>query len=133
MPLPDKLGLASLPFPSATWERGEKRRRAMPALQEKADMNISELLQQKRRQVLEIAAGHGARNVRLFGSVARGEATATSDLDLLIEMAPERTLLDIVAIKQDLEELLGCKVDVVTEAAISPYLRDKVLHEAVRL
>ena len=105
----------------------------MPALQEKADMNISELLQQKRRQVLEIAAGHGARNVRLFGSVARGEATETSDLDLLIEMAPERTLLDIIAIKQDLEELLGCKVDVVTEAAISPYLRDKVLHEAVRL
>ena len=105
----------------------------MPALQEKANMNLSQLLQQKRRQVLEIAQGHGARNVRLFGSVARGETTETSDLDLLIEMAPERTLLDIVAIKQDLEELLGCKVDVVTEAAISPYLRDKVLHEAVRL
>jgi predicted nucleotidyltransferase len=48
-------------------------------------------------------------------------------------MAPERTLLDVIAVKQDLEELLGCKVDVVTEAAISPYLRDKVLHEAVRL
>jgi hypothetical protein len=105
----------------------------MPALQEKADMNISQLLQQKRQQVLEIAAGHGARNVRLFGSVARGETTETSDLDLLIEMEPGRSLLDIVAIKQDLEELLGCKVDVVTEAAISPYLRDKVLHEAVRL
>jgi hypothetical protein len=99
----------------------------------KKPMNLSQLLQQNRRQVLEIAAGHGARNVRLFGSVARGEATETSDLDLLIEMAPERTLLDVIAIKQDLEELLGCKVDVVTEAAISPYLRDKVLHEAVRL
>ena len=71
--------------------------------------------------------------MRLFGSVARGEAMETSDLDLLIEMAPERTLLDVVAVKQDLEELLGCKVDVVTEAAISPYLRDKVLHEAVSL
>jgi len=105
----------------------------MPALQEKADMNISELLKQKRQQVLEITAGHGACNVRLFGSVARGEATETSDLDLLIEMEPERSLLDVIAIKQDLEELLGCKVDVVTEAAISPYLRDKVLHEAVRL
>ena len=69
----------------------------------------------------------------MFGSVARGEATKTSDLDLLIEMEPGRSLLDIIAIKQDLEELLGCKVDVVTEAAISPYLRDKVLHEAVRL
>ena len=105
----------------------------MPALHEKANMNLSQLIQQKRRQVLEIAQGHGARNVRIFGSVARGETTETSDLDLLIEMAPERTLLDIVAIKQDLEELLGCKVDVLTEAAISPYLRDKVLHEAVRL
>jgi len=105
----------------------------MPALQEEAFMNLSQLLQQKRQQVLEIAAGHGARNVRLFGSVARGEATETSDLDLLIELAPEQTLLDVIAIKQDLEELLGCKVDVVTEAAISPYLRDKVLHEAIRL
>jgi uncharacterized protein len=105
----------------------------MPALQEKADMNISQLIQQKRRQILEIAEGHGARNVRLFGSVARGETTETSDLDLLIEMEPGRSLLDIVAIKQDLEDLLGCKVDVVTEAAISPYLRDKVLQEAVRL
>jgi uncharacterized protein len=105
----------------------------MPALQEKADMNLTQLLQQKRRQVLEIAQGHGARNVRIFGSVARGEATETSDLDLLIEMAPERTLLDVMAIKQDLEEFLGCKVDVATEAAISPYLRDKVLQEAVHL
>jgi predicted nucleotidyltransferase len=105
----------------------------MPALQEKADMNIPGLIQQKRRQVLEIAQRHGARNVRLFGSVARGETTEISDLDLLIEMEPGRTLLDIVAVKQDLEELLGCKVDVVTEAAISPYLRDKVLQEAVRL
>lgn len=96
-------------------------------------MNLSLLLQQNRRQVFEITEGHGARNVRLFGSVARGEATETSDLDLLIEMESGRSLLDIVAIKQDLEELLGCKVDVVTEAAISPYLRDKVLHEAIRL
>ena len=61
------------------------------------------------------------------------ESTGASDLDLLVEMEPGRTLLDLVAIKQDLEELLGCKVDVVTEAAISPYLRDKVLHEAVHL
>ncbi len=70
-------------------------------------MNLSTLIQQKRLQVLEIARGHGARNVRLFGSVARGETTATSDLDLLIEMEPGRSLLDIVAIKQDLEDLLG--------------------------
>jgi predicted nucleotidyltransferase len=105
----------------------------MPALPGKTDMNLSQLIQQKRRQVLEIAQGHGARNVRLFGSVARGGTTEASDLDLLIEMEPGRSLLDVVAIKQDLEELLECKVDVVTEAAISPYLKDKVLNEAVRL
>ena len=56
-----------------------------------------------------------------------------SDLDLLVEMEPGRSLLDLVAIKQDLEELLGCKVDVVTEAAVSPYLRERVLNEAVLL
>jgi predicted nucleotidyltransferase len=96
-------------------------------------MNISQLIKQKRSQVLEIAQGHGARNVRLFGSVARGETTEASDLDLLIEMEAGRNLLDVIAIKQDLEDLLGCKVDVVTEAAISPYLKEHVLREAVRL
>lgn len=96
-------------------------------------MNISRLIKQKRRQILEIAQQHGARNIRLFGSLARGETTETSDLDLLIDMEPGRNLLDLIAIKQDLEDLLGCKVDVVTEAAISPHLRDRVLHEAVHL
>jgi predicted nucleotidyltransferase len=96
-------------------------------------MNLSQLVKQKRRQVLEIAQRHGAREVRIFGSVARGEAAAGSDLDLLVEMEPGRSLLDLVAVKQDLEELLGCKVDVVTEASVSPYLRDRVLSEAIRL
>lgn len=104
----------------------------MPALQ-KNHMNLSQLIQQKRRQILEITQQHGALNVRLFGSAARGETTETSDLDLLIDMEPGRNLLDIIAIKQDLEDLLGCKVDVVTEAAISPYLKENVLREAVRL
>jgi predicted nucleotidyltransferase len=96
-------------------------------------MNLSQLIQKERQQILEIAQGRGARNVRLFGSVARGDDTEVSDLDLLIDMEPGRSLLDIIVIKQDLEDLLGCKVDVVTEAAISPYLRDKVLQEAVQL
>jgi predicted nucleotidyltransferase len=96
-------------------------------------MNLDKLLTEKRDQILAIARLHGAREVRVFGSVARGEATPTSDLDLLIEMAEERSLLDIVAIKQDLEEFLGCRVHVVTEAAVSPYLREKVLREAVYL
>ncbi len=96
-------------------------------------MNLTELLNQKNKEVQKIARQHGARNLRVFGSVARGEAGEDSDLDLLVEMEPGRNLLDLVAIKQDLEELLGCKVDVVTEAAVSPYLRERVLNEAVRL
>lgn len=96
-------------------------------------MKINELLRQKREEVLKLAHQHGASRVRVFGSVAKGEDTESSDLDLLVEMEPESDLLDMVAIKQDLEDLLGCRVHVVTEAAVSPYLREKVLQEAVNL
>ncbi len=85
------------------------------------------------RRIREIAAAHGASNVRVFGSRARGEATPTSDLDILVDLEPGRSLLDVVAIKQELEDTLGCRVDVVTEAALSPYLRDAVLREAVAI
>ena len=67
------------------------------------------------------------------GSLARGEAGPDSDVDILVNLNPGRSLLDIVAIKQDLEDLLGRKVDVVTEAAISPYIREQVLKEAIDL
>jgi uncharacterized protein len=83
--------------------------------------------------ISRIASAHGARNVRVFGSVVRGEAGATSDLDLLVEMAEGRSLLDLVALGADLEEALGRVVDVVTEKSLSPYLRDRVLAEAVSL
>ena len=96
-------------------------------------MKLTELLRLKKKEIQQIARQNGARNLRVFGSVARGEASEGSDLDLLVEMEPGRSLLDLVAIKQDLEELLACKVDVVTEAAVSPYLRERVLNEAVRL
>ena len=96
-------------------------------------MNMTELLCLKKAEVQRIARQHGATNLRVFGSVARGEAGEGSDLDLLVEMEPGRSLLDLVAIKQDLEDLLGCKVDVVTEAAVSPYLRARVVNEAVLL
>jgi predicted nucleotidyltransferase len=96
-------------------------------------MEIDKVLKDKREEIMRIAASYGARNVWVFGSRARGEAGPGSDLDILVELDPGRSLLDIIAIKQDLEDLLGCEVDVVTEAAISPYIREQVLKEAVSL
>jgi predicted nucleotidyltransferase len=96
-------------------------------------MKISKTLSNKREEILRITAAHGANNLRLFGSVSRGEATENSDVDILVKLEPGRTLLDIVAIKQDLEDLLGCKVDVVTEDAVSPYIREQILKDAVNL
>jgi uncharacterized protein len=96
-------------------------------------MEIDKILQGKRDEILRLAASHGAREVRIFGSLARGEARPHSDIDILVKLDPGRSLLDIVAIKQDLEDLLGCEVDVVTEASISPYIREEVLREAVSL
>jgi predicted nucleotidyltransferase len=86
-----------------------------------------------RDDVLRIAAAHGAGNVRVFGSVGRGEQSASSDLDLLVDMAKGRSLFDLIALSNDLEESLGVEVDVVTEASLSPYIRDRVLNEAVAL
>ncbi len=94
---------------------------------------IDKILRDKRKVILRIAAQHGARNVQVFGSFARGEAGPDSDLDLMIQLEPGRSLLDLIAIKQDLEDLLGREVDVVTEAAISPYMKEQVLKEAVNL
>jgi predicted nucleotidyltransferase len=96
-------------------------------------VEINKILADKREMILKIAAQYGARNVHVFGSVVRGEAKADSDLDLLVKLDPGRSLLDLIAIKQDLEDLLGCEVDVVTEAAISPYMKEQVLKEAVSL
>ena len=96
-------------------------------------MNINKTLSTKRDEILRIASAHGARNLRLFGSVSRGQATEKSDIDLLINLEADRTLLDIIAIKQDLEDLLGCDVDVVTEDAVSPYIREQILKDAVSL
>ncbi|MDX2034346.1 MAG: nucleotidyltransferase family protein [Blastocatellia bacterium] len=89
-----------------------------------------DLLKANWPEILRIAAGYGADRIRVFGSVARGEATAQSDLDLLVRLAPGRTLLDLIAIKQDVEDLLGYPVDVVTEASLSPHIRDQILLEA---
>lgn len=96
-------------------------------------MKLSHTVKKKREQILKIIAVHGAENAQIFGSLARGETTPQSDLDLLIELTPGRSLLDLIAIKQDLEDLLGCQVDVVTKAGLSPYIREKVLKEAIKI
>ncbi len=80
--------------------------------------------------IRETAARYGARNVRVFGSAARGDERPGSDLDLLVDLDSGRTLLDLVALKQDLEDLLGRQVDVVTERALSPFIREAVLAAA---
>ena len=91
------------------------------------------VLADKRAAILELAARHGAFGVRVFGSAARGEAGPDSDLDLLVTMAPHRTLLDLVALGQDLEALLGRRVDVVSDGGLSPHLRDRIVAEATPL
>ena len=87
----------------------------------------------RRDEILRVAAEHGARNVRVFGSAVRGEAKEGSDVDVLVELDEDRSLLDHIALKQDLEDLLGTKVDVVTEGGLHRLLRDRILAEAVPL
>jgi len=96
-------------------------------------MRMDELLRSKREDILRLAARHGARNLRLFGSAARGEAGEGSDVDLLVELEPGRSLFDHISLVQDLEDLLNCKVDVVSEKALHWYIRDRVLEEATPL
>ena len=96
-------------------------------------MKIHELLHAKREDILRLAARHGAGHVRIFGSAARQEAGPESDVDVLVDLEPGRSLLDHVALQQDLTELLGRQVDVVVEGGISPYLQDRILKEAVPL
>jgi predicted nucleotidyltransferase len=93
-------------------------------------MNVNELVRNKREEVLRIARRHGARNVRVFGSVARGEAMPDSDVDFLVDMEPGRSLFDLGGLLMDLQELLGRRVDVVTEPGLRERVRERVLREA---
>ena len=95
-------------------------------------MDLNNLLK-SRREEISIAAKHGARNVRIFGSAARGEAGEESDIDLLVDVGPGRTPFFPGGLLADLEELLGCKVDVVTPEGLHWYIKDRVLKEAVPL
>ncbi len=94
---------------------------------------IDPLLKTYREEILAIAERHGASNVRVFGSVARGEARPDSDVDILVDLELGRSLLDHAQLQIDLEALLSRKVDVVTERGLRSHLRDRVLQEAIPL
>lgn len=96
-------------------------------------MDLFGLIKDKRSEVLSLAAKHGAQNVRIFGSVARGNTSADSDIDLLVDLEPGRGLLDHAGLQLDLEELLGVEVDVVTEKGLKERIRKRVLAEAIHL
>jgi len=96
-------------------------------------MSINEALQDSREEILHLASKYGARNVRLFGSRARGEAGPDSDVDFLVEMEPGRSLLDLGRLVMALQDLLGCRVDVVEPEGLHWYIRGTVLKEALLL
>lgn len=94
-------------------------------------MSASIVLQDRRDEILSLAAKHGARNIRVFGSVARGEADAASDVDFLVDLEPGRSLFDLGGLLMDLQQLFDCKVDVITSRGLKARMRDRVLKEAV--
>jgi uncharacterized protein len=96
-------------------------------------MPFPELIEKNKQEIMRIATRHGARNVRVFGSFARGEAGPQSDLDFLVEMAPQHTPFFPGGFMADMEELLHRKIDVVTEKGLHPIIREKVLKEATPL
>jgi len=96
-------------------------------------MDPAELLRQKRDEIVSTVQRHGAHDVRVFGSVARGHAKDDSDIDLLVKAGSDTSPWFPTGLIQDLEDLLGCKVEVVTEAALHWYIRDRILSEAIPL
>jgi predicted nucleotidyltransferase len=96
-------------------------------------MDKNELLMAKREEILKVAAQHGARNVRVFGSVARGEAGPSSDIDFLVDMEPGRSLFDLGGLLMDLQKLLGVEVDIATEKGLRSRIRERVLGEAIKI
>jgi uncharacterized protein len=96
-------------------------------------VSLEELRQTRREQILGIAATFGARNVRVFGSVARGSDSGTSDIDPLVDLDPDRTLMDLGGLLMELQALLGRPVDLATEAMLRPHVRERALRDAVPL
>lgn len=96
-------------------------------------MKLNEKIQENRKEILSLAQKYGARNVRIFGSVARGEAREDSDIDVLVDLEPDRSLLDLGGFLMDLQHLLGCRVDVVTTKGLRERIRNRVLKESIPL
>jgi len=96
-------------------------------------MPLKELLHEKREDIVRIATKRGASNICVFGSVARGEADSQSDIDLLVDLEPGRSLFDLGGLLMDLQDLLGHRVDVVTERGLRERIRERVLKEAIPL
>ena len=96
-------------------------------------MTMDALLIDNRREILRIAEEHGATRVRIFGSFAKGAAGPASDVDVLVDLESGRSLFDLIALKHGIEDLLGREVDIVTEAPISPYVRDDIMRTAIPL
>lgn len=93
-------------------------------------MHTLDHLNRHRDELLALASRHRATHVRIFGSALRGDDHAGSDIDLLVEFAPDASLLDLVGLQQDAEALLGRRVDIVTPGGVSPFLRQRILDEA---
>ena len=96
-------------------------------------MNTLEQLRSRKNEIDTLAQRHGASHIRVFGSVARGDDTEFSDIDILIDMKKASSLLDLIGFQQDLSKMVGRRADVLTERALSPYLRERILSEAVDL
>ncbi|OUM90656.1 MAG: hypothetical protein BAA01_02220 [Bacillus thermozeamaize] len=96
-------------------------------------MNGLKLLKEKKQEILAIAQQNGIRNVRIFGSVARGKERLDSDIDLLVEIEDGRTLFDLIRFKQEIESLLERKVDVLTDQAVHELLREQIMNEVIQL
>ena len=96
-------------------------------------MTLDQLIKEKSDDIRNIAAQHGAKNIRLFGSVVRGESISESDVDFLVDVGPETSSWFPAGLILDLEKILGCRVEIVTERGLNPHLREHVLREAVPL
>lgn len=96
-------------------------------------MTIEELRRTKREEIIRVATKHGASNIRIFGSLARGDNSAASDIDILVDLDPDRSLFDLGGLLTELEILLQARVDVATEGMLRPKVRARALQDAVPL